>query len=169
MNPIRIAAALALVALLPAALPTTAEAQTLAACYIPKSGTVYRIQTPGAPTKCSQNHVQFTWSVQGETGAQGAEGPAGPEGPQGPAGEVTVVRAERHTAAIGPGFGSSPTLECPTEGDIAVGGGWRTTSHATGLRVYGSHPSGDGDWTFIVANEGASDVVVYLSIVCVGS
>ena len=168
MNPIRLAAA-ALVALLPAAFPATAEAQTLAACYIPKSGTVYRIQTPGAPSKCSQNHVQFTWSAQGETGPQGPEGPAGPEGPQGSAANVTISRLERSMTAIGPGWSANPTLVCPNAGDVAVGGGWRPNGPAVGLRVYGSYPSGEGDWTFVLANEGAVDFTVGLWIICVGS
>ena len=62
MRCLKIAAALALLALIPGA----AQAQsTLTACYVPKSGTVYRIQAPGSPTKCSQNHVEFSWTSDG--------------------------------------------------------------------------------------------------------
>ena len=32
------------------------------ACYVVSSGTVYRILEPGLPTKCSGNHVQFSWT-----------------------------------------------------------------------------------------------------------
>ena len=40
---------------------------TLYACYVPKSGTVYRIKVANAPIKCAQNHVEFTWSVGATT------------------------------------------------------------------------------------------------------
>ena len=60
MNPIRSLAALAALAVVAIAVPASASAQELTACYVPKSGTVYRIKVEGTPTKCSQNHVQFS-------------------------------------------------------------------------------------------------------------
>ena len=62
------------------------------ACYVPASGTIYRLDTPaspapGAPTSClSPRHVQFTWNQQGAAGPPGAPGVAGPPGPTGPPG-----------------------------------------------------------------------------------
>jgi hypothetical protein len=44
---------------------------TIEACYVPVSGTIYRINTtaspaPGAPANClSPQHVKFSWSRQG--------------------------------------------------------------------------------------------------------
>lgn len=64
--------------LLLASAPTSAFAQApelLYACYVPKTGTVYRIRSAGAPATCVKaEHVEFSWNK---------EGPQGPEGPQG--------------------------------------------------------------------------------------
>ncbi|HEX9893937.1 MAG TPA: hypothetical protein VGA78_08425 [Gemmatimonadales bacterium] len=50
MSRIRLSMLVAIVALFPAA---RAQAQTtFTACYVPKSGTVYRIKVEGAPSKC---------------------------------------------------------------------------------------------------------------------
>lgn len=60
--------ALAAAVLLPLSTPSTAAAQsagvTMEACYVPGSGTVYRINTEGAPDTCrSRQHVRFTWTA----------------------------------------------------------------------------------------------------------
>ena len=76
MNTIRsltMLAALALVAIAPnaaSAQQTLNGATTLYACYVPKSGTVYRIKVEGTPTKCAQNHVEFSWTTGGTTSLQ---------------------------------------------------------------------------------------------------
>jgi hypothetical protein len=60
MSRIRPFLLLAALALFPAA----AQAQTtITACYVPKSGSVYRIKVEGAPGKCAQNHVEFSWDT----------------------------------------------------------------------------------------------------------
>jgi hypothetical protein len=47
-------------------LPTGAQAQaseTLHACFVPGSGTVYRIAAPGLPAEClASEHVRFSWN-----------------------------------------------------------------------------------------------------------
>jgi hypothetical protein len=59
------------------------------ACYVPVSGTVYRIDTPaspalGAPTECqAATHVPFTWNREGPAGPPGAPGVAGERGKDG--------------------------------------------------------------------------------------
>jgi hypothetical protein len=64
MSRIRIAAVLAALALAPAA----AHAQsTITACYVPKTGSVYRVQAVGAPDACKPNHVEFSWASSGPT------------------------------------------------------------------------------------------------------
>ncbi|HEU0079738.1 MAG TPA: hypothetical protein VFQ76_18915, partial [Longimicrobiaceae bacterium] len=67
----------------------TSPSPTFYACYVPSSGTVYRIKEPGLRDSCSAStHVAFSWSESG-TGTQGPpgpQGPVGPAGPQGPAG-----------------------------------------------------------------------------------
>jgi hypothetical protein len=75
MNPIRSLATLAALAVVAIAAPTSASAQELTACYVPKSGTVYRIKVEGTPTKCSQNHVQFSWEAGGGSSLQIVDGP----------------------------------------------------------------------------------------------
>jgi hypothetical protein len=41
-----------------------ASAQSITACYVPASGTVYVIGLPGAPGRChSDAHVEFSWSA----------------------------------------------------------------------------------------------------------
>ena len=66
-------AALVLVAIAPKAVSaqqTLNGETTLYACYVPKSGTVYRIKVEGTPTKCAQNHVEFSWTTGGTTSLQ---------------------------------------------------------------------------------------------------
>ncbi len=59
---------------------------TLEACYVPLSGTLYRIDPPAspaanAPKGClASTHVKCLWNQQGMNGEQGAPGPAGANG-----------------------------------------------------------------------------------------
>ncbi len=54
---------------------------TLHACFVPGSGTIYRIKATGLPTNClAPAHVAFQWN------AGGSEGPVGPTGATGVAG-----------------------------------------------------------------------------------
>ena len=68
--------------ILPLAAPAVAAAQpatppaTIEACYVPASGTIYRINAPGAPSAChSPAHVRFAWNQQGVPGPAGTIGP----------------------------------------------------------------------------------------------
>jgi hypothetical protein len=87
-----------------AAAQTTSEDDKVYACYVPLTGTVYRIKAVGAPSECfklrgnragqeDRNHIEFNWSKaggpvgpMGPAGPQGEPGPAGPQGEPGPAG-----------------------------------------------------------------------------------
>ena len=75
---------------------TTSQAQavradTIAACYVPASGTMYRIAAPNAPaTRAASSHQAFT-IVSGRDGAQGPVGPAGGVGPAGAAGPPGAI------------------------------------------------------------------------------
>jgi len=86
----RVAAGLLVVVACSALRAGTLEAQQLHACYVPVTGLVYRVQTPGTPSACRQpSHVPFSWDAAGEPGPAGGAGPAGamgPTGPQGPPG-----------------------------------------------------------------------------------
>src|SRR5690606_31614934 len=56
--------------------------QTIEACYVPATGTVYRIKAPGLPTAClSSSHVAFSWNLAGPAGPAGEPGPEGPAAP----------------------------------------------------------------------------------------
>ena len=94
-QPQRAARLAALLVPLLLALPAVARAQqstaadTIRACYVPASGTIYRIGVPGSPTSCHGSHIEMKWNVAGPAGAagpQGVTGPAGPKGEDGAAG-----------------------------------------------------------------------------------
>ena len=110
-------------ALAPQRLAGQGAPTVLYGCYVPNSGTVYRVKSDGLPTDCrSNNPVQFTWSLQGPPGPQGVPGPAGIQGVAGPAGPLSgrvVVSAQ--------GFASAGTtrvilVTCPA-GTKLIGGG----------------------------------------------
>lgn len=63
-----------------AAQPTTTPPATFDACYVPVSGTMYRVGTPDTRPDCTGNrHVRFRWTdgAGGGGGGGGATGPAG--------------------------------------------------------------------------------------------
>jgi hypothetical protein len=128
-GPLTVAAAL--VAL--GAAPARAQS-VLYGCYVPNSGTVYRIKGAGLPDECrSPQHVQFTWSLQGPAGQQGPAGPTGPQGVQGPAGGLSGHEVVTSSINVAPG----PVLlghaaDCPT-GKKVVGGGFFAESARTGV------------------------------------
>src|ERR1043166_8681706 len=73
-----------------AQLAAIASDSTIAACFVPASGTVYRIELPGLPSSClATSHIRFTWQSrgpQGDAGAAGATGAAGAAGGTGSTG-----------------------------------------------------------------------------------
>ena len=91
---------------------TAVDPNVIYACYVPTSGTVYRIRTTDTRKQCAtQSHVFFWFNQTGPAGPQGPTGPAGPTGaagatgatgPAGPTGRrdlpVRPVTAARHTS-----------------------------------------------------------------------
>lgn len=73
---------------LTAASETALVPKVFHACYVPTTGSVYRIKDLTLKDSCtSPSHVPFQWTDgEGAGGAQGPAGPQGPQGPQGPAG-----------------------------------------------------------------------------------
>src|SRR5215213_6875617 len=62
-----------------------ATADTIRACYVPATGTIYRIRKTGLPNECvASSHVEFWWIASG--GANGATGATGPTGAAGATG-----------------------------------------------------------------------------------
>ena len=66
------------------------------ACYVPTTGTTYRIRQSDLRQDCSSSsHVMFSWNEQGIQGPAGPAGPVGAtgaQGPQGPAGMVDFAK-----------------------------------------------------------------------------
>lgn len=65
MSRTRILALLMFFVLAPAA--AHAQSETISACYVPKSGSVYRVDVPSAPDACKAGHVPFSWQSGGMT------------------------------------------------------------------------------------------------------
>jgi hypothetical protein len=104
----RTAALPVLAVVIAAAVPSMLRAQqaaaddTIRACYVPASGTIYRIGVAGGPTACRGNHVEMKWTVSGSAGAQGPAGPQGETGPAGPQGEAGPAGPKGDTGPAGP-------------------------------------------------------------------
>src|ERR1035437_5065079 len=75
VNPVRVAIGALFLLAAQSCLTSAAEAQTptnavIVACYVPASGTVYRIGVQGLPADClSADHVKFSWNAQGIQGS----------------------------------------------------------------------------------------------------
>src|SRR5687768_16563160 len=89
--------------------PPATDNPELFACWVPSSGTIYRIRLTGLAQSClATNHVQFSWrennlTVVGPVGPAGAEGPAGPQGLQGPRGAAGPMGPEGPVGPAGAG------------------------------------------------------------------
>jgi hypothetical protein len=142
----------ALAAMVP---PRDAQAQTTTttpkvffACYVPSSGTTYRIKEVDLKQECSKStHVQFSWT----------------DGTSAITQFFTVVE-DIHT--LGPGTQELVTQACPA-GSQVVGGGHRFI--LKGLPdfpfVTRSTPSDDGNgWSVLVANPVTSTSTVTFTV-----
>lgn len=154
---------------------TTAAAQaTLTGCYVPNSGTVYRIKGAGLPNAChSRNHVEFTWSLQGPPGPTGPAGPTGVQGPAGPAGGLPAAGIEYNAVAgfeVTAGGVGNVTVGC-SAGKVPSGGGFE--NNTTNIRVYSSKPvatSGTGPpdgWSVNFVNLSPTAASLSAWVVCV--
>ena len=147
MKTIRLVAALAALALIPAA----AQAQTtMTACYVPKSGTVYRIKVEGTPTKCSQNHVEFSWT----TGAAALS-------------EPTIVQK---SFVLPAGQTDSESADCP-QGMYPMSGGFVAQLPEGNNVVITTNNSlmgfGFPSWHVGGRNEGTDPATVVINVYCI--
>ena len=95
------------------------DPETIYACFVPGSGSIYLIKTTDPTETCkSANHIAFQWQVTGPEGQQGPQGPAGPEGPQGPQGPIGPAGPAGSQGAAG-----APGAQGPTGPQGAVGPG----------------------------------------------
>lgn len=83
--------------------PAAAQAPALIyACYVPVSGTVYRIKETDVKEACSSSkHIEFSWNEQGPEGPQGPQGIQGIQGVAGPAGATGADGAPGAPGAAG--------------------------------------------------------------------
>jgi len=82
------------------ALPNAVDPNVIYQCYVPGSGTVYRIKTSDTREVCaSSSHIMYYFN---QTGPQGPQGPAGPAGPQGPAGPTGATGPQGPAGPTGP-------------------------------------------------------------------
>ena len=159
---IRTSAILAAIVLSAAVAPATSHAQNIEACFAPKTGTVYRINTTGAPMQCSKGHAYFSWNAQG---------PKGDIGPQGPAGGIAGVQyVEGTPTLIVPNEGKSVVALCPV-GKVAISGGFTSTGGNSLFGVTYSRPiidlqGGLYGWSASVFNHGVSGYLVHAWVTC---
>lgn len=164
-------AAIALALGLPAALLALSFAANdeLHACYVPGSGTVYRIKEPGLPDSCrSHKHVEFSFSAQGAPGPQGPAGPQGPQGDQGPPGPAGGIAGYEYIAGpfenVQSGEIKTFITSCPT-GKKAVSGAYAL---GDGLTITAFQPLNSGTaWGMEVHNTSAGVRIAWLSVICV--
>ena len=138
------------------------EPEIIRACYVPASGTIYRIGVEGGPTSCRGGHIEMTWNVSGPAGPagaagpkgeDGAAGPAGPIGPQGPAGPAGpqgpigpagagfhAVSIVRDSVDIAPGRFGRAIATCPSTLKMLSGGFQFSFFDRAYTKVVGSIP-----------------------------
>jgi hypothetical protein len=104
------------------ALPATRslDPETIYACVVPGSGSLYRIKiTDPAETCRSPQHIQIQWQVTGSQGEQGPQGAAGPVGLKGPVGPIGPAGAAGPQGPQGPAGLQGPT---GPQGPVGPGG-----------------------------------------------
>jgi len=86
----------------PSAVSAQGAPALIYACYVPNSGTVYRIKETDVKETCaSPQHVEFNWNQQGPVGPQGPQGIQGIQGEAGPKGTTGATGATGPTGATG--------------------------------------------------------------------
>lgn len=147
---IRLAAAATVLTLAASLAPSSAEAQTITACYSRKSGTMYRVGEPNTPADCTSTaHVKETWNTQGAPGAPGASGYQIVMTPE------TISDFNRHTVVA----------SCPAGKKVLGGGYHNANSH--GLDVISNTPDWQGSlWAVEVQKTVAINITVHVYAIC---
>ena len=144
MSRIRLFSLLAAFALLPAA----AQAQTtITACYVPNTGSVYRIEAPGAPEACKSGHVEFSWTTGAPTW-----------------GDHVIVST---TFTLSAAQEKSITVSCPAGRVLVTGGYHISAGHLVTIRR--SSPAGQWPgmtWIVRARNDGGEPGLVYAYAQC---
>ena len=150
MKSIRTVALLATLVLMPAAAHAqTAQNTILTACYVPKSGSVYRIKAEGTPTKCGTNHVEFSWFES----------------------SVPVFSTKTYTKSLTIGAGGTLDwiVSCLDPQERILTGGYGTDGWEPAFDISANRPvMGDAlqGWRVTFTNQRANDHTITLSPVC---
>jgi hypothetical protein len=144
MNLNHVAAALAALMILPA----VAQAQTtITACYVPKTGTVYRIKVEGSPAKCSPNHAEFSWTTSSSGGG------------------MVFTKRLSDPMVVAPGQFGQILVSCEA-GETVVGGGFHNEPNLL-ASVAASKPMYESEaWFVDVRNTGGIDFTLYGHAIC---
>ena len=140
---------IAILALASLLLPAGVSAQVIHACYVPNSGTMYRIKaTDPAETCKTPQHIQFSWNIQGppgEDGADGVDGEDGEDGADGTDGQdgVSGYQVVQATTALAVSGLSSGSVMCPA-GKVVLGGGYSFPSGLGFRSATSSAPASGG-------------------------
>ncbi len=119
--------------------------------------------------------LQLTPGPAGPAGPKGDTGPAGPQGSPGSplvlAGSpflnaILVVKSEEQTIAPA-STGTQVDIQCGTN-DLAISGGFNTTTDTGGGEIVSSFRSALDTWSFVISNDDIADAqVVTYRAVCV--
>jgi hypothetical protein len=151
---VRTVAVLSAVVLTAAVAPSTSHAQTIDACYAPKTGTVYRTNTAGAPTQCSKGHTSFSWDAKSAVAGIATVS----------SGYLTVAAGEKLSHVLWCPAGKTPVQsgweqyensDFPGHGPIHLVQSWPSSSNGT--------PVG---WIYKVQNPTSVPVMFSLILTC---
>jgi hypothetical protein len=121
----------------------------LYACYVPNTGTTYRIKETDVRQQCvSALHVEYSWNQQGPAGPQGIQGIQGVAGPAGAAGATGATGAAGATGATG-ATGAAGTSEVYQASNGSFGQGDISVSVPAGAYLvvgYARVANADGDF-----------------------
>jgi hypothetical protein len=119
--------------------------------------------------------LQATPGPAGPAGPQGPKGDTGPAGPAGPPpfvlaspfnGALLIVESEEQTIAPA-STGTQVDIQCGTD-DLAISGGFNTTTDTGGGEIVSSFRSALDTWSFVMRNDDADDdLVVTFQAFCV--
>lgn len=144
--------------LLAMAAPPAAAQDLIHACYVPNSGTIYRVMTDDTKAECAPKHVEFQWNEQGPQGMSGWE------------------RVSTDCTTVPPGGTSGSAVSCPAGKNVLGGGPVFYTDNtcsephlslATSARfVTHSGPASDTQWSVGVFNGTQITVFVRFHAIC---
>jgi hypothetical protein len=129
--------------------PAAAHAQgttTITACYVPKTGSVYRIQAAGAPDVCKNGHVEFSWDSESSVSIGYAVR----------TGQATLIAA----------LGFANIVAYCSAGEVAVGGGYHINQGAL-VSTRANRPLADGaGWVVTILNPGDIEYTATPYVTC---